>query len=148
MIKYLPNKILITKEIRKNYLEETGKTISKKHSAAKIGAKVLATYPLLALLGETVNGHKCGWAELMYVESRAMFTTMVELMGRKVPSLAVHDSIIVPLNQHFLASEALRHFYKSCVKADPVLVSHAPKGHRLRIPDGASKLLNLVAPPT
>jgi hypothetical protein len=93
------------KEIRKNYLEETGKTISKKHSAAKIGAKVLATYPLLALLGETVNGHKCGWAELMYVESRAMF-------------------------------------------ADPVLVSHAPKGHRLRIPDGASKLLNLVAPPT
>jgi hypothetical protein len=127
------------KEIRKSYLEETGKTISKKYSAAKIGAKVLATYPLLARLGETVNGHKCGWAELMYVESRAIFATMVELMGPKVPSLAVHDSIIVPLNQHFLASEALRHFYKGCVKADPVLVSHAPKGHKLLIPDGASK---------
>lgn len=132
------------KGVRKNYLEETGKTISKKNSAAKIGAKVLATYPLLARLGETVNGHKCGWAELMYVESRAMFATMVELMERKVPSLAVHDSIIVPVNKHFLASQALRHFYKSCAKAEPVLVSHAPKGHKLLIPDGVSTVFNRI----
>jgi hypothetical protein len=135
------------KDIRKSYLEETGKTISKKHSAAKIGAKVLATYPLLARLGETVNGHKCGWAELMYIESRAMFATMVELMERKVPSLAVHDSIIVPINKHFLASQALRHFYKGLAKAEPVLVSHAPKGHKLLIPDGVSTVFNRIVSP-
>jgi hypothetical protein len=135
------------KEIRKSYLEKTGKTISKKNSAAKIGAKVLATYPLLARLGETVNGHKCGWAELMYVESRVMFNTMKELMLRKVPSLAVHDSLIVPINQHSLASQALRHFYKELTNAEPVFVSHAAKGHRLLIPDGMSKLLNRIASP-
>jgi hypothetical protein len=128
-------------------LEKTGKTISKKNSAAKIGAKVLATYPLLARLGETVNGHKCGWSELMYVESRAIFNTMLELMRRKVPSLAVHDSLIVPINQHSLASEALRHFYKQFTNAEPVFVSHAGKGHRLLIPDAMSKLFNRIAPP-
>jgi len=135
------------KDIRKSYLEKTGKTISKKNSAAKIGAKLLATYPLLARLGETVNGHKCGWAELMYVESRAIFNTMKELMLRKVPSLAVHDSLIVPINQHSLASQALRHFYKQFTGAEPVFVSHAPKGHKLLIPDGLSKVLNRIASP-
>jgi hypothetical protein len=132
------------KDIRKGYLEKTGKTISKKFSAAKIGAKVLAAYPLLARLGETVNGHKCGWAELMYIESRAVFATMFALMQRKVPSLAVHDSIIVPIREHLLASEALRYFYETHTKAEPVFVSHAPKGHRLIIPDGVSKALNRI----
>src|SRR5262249_17510842 len=93
------------KDIRKGYLEKTGKIISKKYWAAKVGAKVIATYPLLARLGETVDGHLCGWAELMYVESRAVFHTMLELMRRNVPSLAVHDSIIVPIGHHLLASE-------------------------------------------
>ena len=136
------------KDIRKSYLEKTGNTISKKFSAAKIGAKVMASYPLLARLGETVNGHKCGWAELMYIESRAIFATMVELMRHKVPSLAVHDSIIVPIHQHFLASQALRHFYETHTKGEPVFVSHAPKGHRLLIPDGVSKALNRIVQST
>ena len=136
------------KEIRKSYLEKTGKTISKKHSAAKVGAKVMAIYPLLARLGETANGHKCGWAELMYIESRAVFHTMLELMRRNVPSLAVHDSILVPIHKHLLASEALRHFYKAFAKAEPVLVSHAPKGHRLLIPDGTNKVFNRIAQST
>jgi hypothetical protein len=108
----------------------------------------MAAYPLLARLGETVNGHKCGWAELMYIESRAVFATMVELMARKVPSLAVHDSIIVPIGQHRLASEALRHFYQTYTKAEPVFVSHAPKDRRLWMPDGVSKALNRIAEPT
>jgi hypothetical protein len=133
------------KEIRKSYLDKTGRTISKKYSATKVGAKVMAIYPLLARLGETINGHKCGWAELMYLESRAVFHTMLELMRRKVPSLAVHDSIIVPINQHSLASQALRHFYKTFTKAEPVLVSHAPKGYKLLIPDGINKELNRIA---
>jgi hypothetical protein len=136
------------KDIRKTYLEKTGKTISKKFSAAKVGAKVMAAYPLLARLGETVNGHKCGWAELMYIESRALFATMVELMSRKVPSLAVHDSIIVPVREHSLALEALRHYYKGYTKAEPVFVSHAPKDRRLWLPDGVSKVLNRIAEPT
>jgi hypothetical protein len=108
----------------------------------------MATYPLLARLGETVNGHKCGWAELMYVESRAVFNTMLGLMRHKVPSLAVHDSLIVPINQHSLASEALRHFYKQFTNAEPVFVSHAAKGRRLWLPDSVSKVLNRVAEPT
>ena len=136
------------KDVRKSYLEKTGKTISKKFSAAKVGAKVMAAYPLLGRLGETVNGHKCGWAELMYIESRAVFATMFALMQRKVPSLAVHDSIIVPIREHLLASEALRHFYQIHTKAEPVFVSHAPKGRRVWIPNGGSKVLHRIAEPT
>jgi hypothetical protein len=136
------------KDIRKSYLEKTGKTISKKYSAAKVGAKVMAAHPLLARLGETVNGHECGWAELMYIESRAVFATMFELMQRNVPSLAVHDSIIVPIGEHVRASEALRHFYETYTKAEPVFVSHAPKGRRLWIPDRVNKVLHRIAEPT
>ena len=136
------------KDIRKSYLEKTGKIISKKYSAAKVAAKIMATYPLLARLGETVDGHKCGWAELMYVESRAVFNTMLALMRDKVPSLAVHDSIIVPIESHFLASEALRHYYNKFAKAEPVFVSHAPEGRRLFLQIGASEVFNRVALPT
>ena len=85
----------------------------------------------------------------MYVESRAVVATVVELMSRKVPSLAVHDSIIVPIGEHSLASQALRHFYETYTKAEPVFVSHAPKGRRLWLPTGASEVLNCIAePPT
>jgi hypothetical protein len=88
----------------------------------------MAAHPLLARLGDTVKGHKCGWAELMYVESEAMFAAMVELMRAGVPSLAVHDSIIVPISKHHLALGALGRNYRKFTTAAPALKSHRPEG--------------------
>lgn len=78
------------------YREKTGKTLGKRYAASKVRDNVMRAFPLLARLGEVVNGIERGWAELMYIESRAMFWTMIDLATEGIPSLSVHDSIIVP----------------------------------------------------
>ncbi len=133
------------RELRQQYLDETGKTLGKQDSAAKIGAKVLAAYPVLTKLGEIVGGHKLGWAETMYAESRAMFRTMLDLMEEKIPSLTVHDSIIVPELKFQWALSALRKNYQTFTGANPVLVAHAPEGVRLLLPTGTDEVYNIIA---
>jgi len=133
------------RELRLQYEKDTGKTLGKQDSAAKIGDKVLAAYPVLAKLGEIVGGHKLGWAETMYAESRAMFRTMLDLMKEKIPSLAVHDSIIVPELKFHWALSALRKNYQTCTGANPVLVAHAPEGVRLLLPAGTDEVYNIIA---
>ena len=96
------NNALITKwprEIVAKYRERTGTKLGQRYSASKIGQKVLQAFPLLARLGETVEGRGRGWAELMHLESHAMLGTMLLLMRQQIPSLAVHDSIIVPVSK-------------------------------------------------
>ena len=118
------------KELVAKYRERTGKTLGKRHSAAKIGKKVLEAFPLLTRLGEIIDEQKRGWAELMYLESQAMHVTMLQLMGDQIPSLAVHDSIIVPIARQHEATRALTNWYSRFTDATPVLVSHFPEGYK------------------
>ena len=117
------------KELVAKYQEKTGRKLGKRYSAAKVGEKVIERFPLLARLGEIVEGKKRGWAELMYVESQAILETMLELMHEQIPSLAVHDSIIVPVTAHKKACEVLRKHYKKFTKVTPVLKTKFPEGH-------------------
>jgi hypothetical protein len=118
------------KELVAKYREKTGKALGKRYSASKIAEKVLRAFPLLARLGEIVDGKERGWAELMYLESRAMFETMNSLMSEQIPSLAVHDSIIVPCANQSRALQCLANWYQDSTKATPVLVSHFPEGYK------------------
>jgi len=117
------------REVVTKYRERTGKTLGKQHSARKIGARVMERFPLLTRLGETIGGEEGGWAQLMYIESQAMFETMLELMGEQIPSLAVHDSIIVPLWGIHTARKALTKHYKTFAKVTPVLKTKFPEGY-------------------
>jgi hypothetical protein len=65
----------------------------------------------------------------MYLESQAMFETMLELMDEQIPSLAVHDSIIVPLWRAYNARKVLTKHYETFAKATPVLKTKIPEGH-------------------
>ena len=78
-------------------------------------------FPLLARLGEPVKGQECGWAQLMYLESQAIFETMLELMSEQIPSLAVHDSLIVPLRGRQKAIKFLTKHYRNFTNMTPVL---------------------------
>ena len=118
------------KEIVAKYRERTGKTLGKRYAASKIGEKVMQAFPLLTRLGEIVNGKERGWAELMYLESQAMHVTMFQLMHEKIPSLAVHDSIIVPISRQHEAATYLTHWYSRFTNATPVLVPHFPEGYK------------------
>jgi hypothetical protein len=58
----------------------------------------MEAFPLLRRIGEVADGRERGWAELMYIESQAVLATMIGLMHGRVPNLAVHDSLIVPMS--------------------------------------------------
>jgi hypothetical protein len=72
----------------------------KKHRVATITEAALAKYPALRDWGQPMenrNNRTYGWADLMWIESNVIQSTMLELKREhRIPSLSVHDSLIVP----------------------------------------------------
>jgi hypothetical protein len=86
--------------------------------------------PVLARLGATIDGRELGWAELMYLESAAIFGTMGQLMKAfQIPSLSVYDSLIVPISHRETAELALYHWYYRYAGVWPILITHYADGH-------------------
>lgn len=87
--------------------EHPGRSLSATHKPRAVEAAVTLKHPILrdlTALGAT-------WADLMYIESKAIIATMLELIGADVPSLPVHDSIIVPAaHEHLTRAALIRHF--------------------------------------
>jgi len=73
--------------------------------------------------GPTDNWHigrtGLGWADLMFRESEVIIQTMLALVAAGVPSLPVHDSIIVPASACTLASELLTTSFKEMTGLKP-----------------------------
>jgi hypothetical protein len=73
----------------------------------KIREKVLERHPLLARWGGVIRGRVRGYGDLMYIESEAIIGAMLTLMRKhQVPSLPVHDSLIVPASKFNVAKGA------------------------------------------
>ena len=106
----------------------------------------MQSFPLLRRIGEVVDGRERGWAELMYIESQAMVGTMLQLKARKTPSLAVHDSIIVPLSERVYAMYLLEHWYHRFTSVWPILVPHFPEGHEEEVEDRRSRIRIVNSP--
>jgi hypothetical protein len=79
-----------------------------------IREKVLERHPLLARWGGEIKGRVRGYGDLMYAESEAIIGAMQTLMrDHQVPSLPVHDSLIVPGSKFTVAKGVLvDHFRK------------------------------------
>jgi hypothetical protein len=143
------------KELVAKHREKTGETLGKRYPASKVGEMVTQAFPLLRRIGEMVDGRERGWAELMYIESKAVLSTMIALMHGRVPSLAVHDSLVVPLSSWHETMINLAHWYVRFVGAWPVLMPHFPEGHeapsfkhnQTTIRSGYTTLSNDPAPP-
>ncbi|WP_407193470.1 hypothetical protein [Bradyrhizobium sp. STM 3566] len=104
----------------------------REHRVADISKAVFTKYPVLKSWGEPLNGRTYSWADLMWLESEVMFSTMLELMREhQTPSLVVHDSLIVPVSKAELASERLRRRFQDQQKATPKLKTNwpEPEGH-------------------
>jgi hypothetical protein len=65
----------------------------------RIREKALKLYPLLEKWGT----EDFGWPDLMFTESQAMIGAVSELMSLGIPSLSVHDSLIVPASKQEIA---------------------------------------------
>lgn len=73
-----------------------------------IKEKVLARHPLLTRWGGELKGRVRGYGDLMYTESEAVIGAMLTLMrDHQVPSLPVHDSLIVPWSKFNVAKRVL-----------------------------------------
>jgi hypothetical protein len=103
----------------------------REHRVADISRAVFAKYPVLISWGEPLNGRTYSWADLMWLESEVMVSTMLELMHKhQTPSLVVHDSLIVPVSKAELASEALRSRFQVQQKAIPRLKTNWPESNQ------------------
>lgn len=69
-----------------------------------VGKLMVAKHPLLGRWSDL----DVTWADLMYVESRAIVETMLMLLdGGRVPTLAMHDGLLVPVRYVDLAASML-----------------------------------------
>lgn len=85
----------------------------KLYPMKRIKEKVLERHPLLARWGGEIGGRMRDYGDLMYIESEAIIGAMLTLMrDHQVPSLPVHDSLIVPVSKFKVAKEALIHHFR------------------------------------
>ena len=90
-------------EMTRDYLEAHKKRPRDVCKVSEVAHEMLAVYPALKRLGD--KGVE--WADLMYTESEVILGTMVHLMHLDIPSLSVHNLIIVPLSKAETAAKFL-----------------------------------------
>jgi hypothetical protein len=110
----------------KGYEEDHRKKLDRKRYSVKlVGEKALLQHPLIGRWGERRNGRVLTWADLMYYESKVMVSTMLELMrDHSIPSLAVHDSLIVPQSSINTTAMVLKARFRSVTKQEVQLTTH------------------------
>jgi len=115
-------------DLLKDYEEEHGHPLDRKrYTVAKLRDKIIAHHPLLARWGQPIDGRVRTWADLMFDEGRVIIDTMLWLMRNPdVPSLAVHDSLIVPQEHGELAFKTLRAVYRGHLDAIPPIKVNRP----------------------
>ena len=100
----------------------------KNHRVAHITKAALTKYPALETWGQPLTCDTRGWAGLMWFEGQVMLSTMLKLMrDHEVPSLSVHDSLIVPISKAELAQTVLRETFQSMLHVTPQLKINWPK---------------------
>jgi hypothetical protein len=100
----------------------------KQHKVASISKAALTKYPALAAWGQPLRDVTYGWADLMWIESNVMQFTMLELKREhQIPSLSVHDSLIVPAKNAETARAALKEKFQYQRGVAPLLKINWPK---------------------
>ncbi len=101
-----------------DYKKDTGKELNKQAKASDVARKMLETFPTLKKLED----YSDIWADLQFREARAVIGTMLILMRRHgVPSLSMHDGIIVPRSRADLAKGILMREFRRVVGVEPML---------------------------
>ena len=91
------------------------------HPVSQVRNAVAKAYPLLEQLRRD-DAEPPIWAKLMYLESEAVLKTMLALKDLGIPSLSVHDSILVPRDSEVLAKATLAEHYHVTTRAIPNII--------------------------
>lgn len=99
---------------------DTGLDLREAFPVRKVQSAMVGKHPLLSQWGTL--GHS--WGTLMFLESQAMLGAMLELMDdHGIPSLSVHDSIIVRARDEEIAQGVLARHYEDVCGLKPFLVA-------------------------
>jgi hypothetical protein len=105
-------------EHRQQRKKETGKELPALPKAKDVAEKMLETFPALEELGYNLTL----WADLQFLEAEAVIGTMLILMRtHSVPSLSMHDGIIVPKSKADLAQGILKQEFHRVIGVEPML---------------------------
>jgi len=104
------------------YELKTGHSLGKRHPIAQVRDAVAKAYPALAALRRD-DAQPPVWARLQFLESEAVLRSMLALQAEGVPSLSVHDSLVVPLDSEQPARDALSYAYNAIAGARPWIVT-------------------------
>ncbi len=111
-------------EMIEDYKKETGKDLAKQAKAKDVARKMLETFPALRKL----KGQSDVWADLQFREAEAVIGAMLSLMrAHGLPSLSMHDGIIVPRSKADLAKTILVREYHRVVGVEPMLTVEPEK---------------------
>ena len=104
------------KDFKDKFFEETGEELQEVHPIRMIQDEVLSRHPVIAKsLRPPIDIF-----DLMYLETEAMVRAMLQLKrAYGIPSLAVHDSIIVRERDVCAAAEAVTRSFKSVCGVEP-----------------------------
>lgn len=99
----------------------------KEYTVSTITKAALTKYPALSAWGQPLRGVTHGWADLMWIESNGMLGTMLKLKREhQVPSLTVHDSLIVPASSAETAQTVLKDEFQRQRDISPLLKINRP----------------------
>jgi hypothetical protein len=79
--------------------------------------RVLTDIPLL----KEIASCPYGWAELQYTESNILIAAMKALMEAGIPSLPIHDSLIVPESMSLKAKQAISNSFYNLIGIKPLI---------------------------
>ncbi|WP_338697770.1 hypothetical protein V5279_12755 [Bradyrhizobium sp. 26S5] len=115
--------------ILKDYKEKHGHPLDrKKYHAGRLGELIIKRQPLLGQWGQPLkDGRVRTWADLMFDESRVIVAAIQGLMRDDIPSLAVHDSLIVPEQHERRGAMALMGAFSGYFRAGHIPVSPSLK---------------------
>ena len=108
---------------KEDYAKEyPGRDLAVDHRAAAVEMAVGLKHPAL----RDIEGLGVSWADLMYRESQVIVATMLDLVAEGIPSLPVHDSLIVPQRAEEIAKGLLGGHFERIVDRTPELDVRRP----------------------
>jgi len=104
------------REFKDTFFGETGEELQKVHPIKTVRDAVLGKHPVIA----KCQNHHTDIFDLMYLEAEAMVRAMLQLKrAYEIPSLTVHDSIIVRERDMCAAAEAVTRSFTSVCDVEP-----------------------------
>jgi len=104
-------------EAAKAYAKLYGGNLGRDYAVKDVGERLLSKYPALQHIGQP----GLGWADLMFTESEVIIGTMIKLVEQGIPSLPVHDSLLVPTSLSDQAAEIMTNQFKALVGCTPLI---------------------------